>query len=126
MLAYSKKIEIINISVSIPLTNLFLQWISIIAFVSYGVSCFYSNKLIFEFKRYGCESWRKLIAGLEIAGGIGLLIGFEYAPLRVFCSACLAVLMICAISVRIKIKDPFLACVPAISLFFINLYLALL
>lgn len=106
--------------------DLFLQWASIIAFISCGVCCFYSNRLISEFERYGFESWRKLIAVLEIAGGMGLLIGFQSELLRVLSSASLAVLMLSAILVRIKIYDPFYAFLPAIALFLINVYLAIL
>jgi uncharacterized membrane protein YphA (DoxX/SURF4 family) len=78
-----------------------------------------------EFERYQLSSMRKLIGFLEIAGGIGILFGFFYQPLLTLSALCLALLMLCALLVRIKIQDKFVSCLPALILCVINFYIVL-
>jgi hypothetical protein len=106
--------------------NLLLQAISAVAFFVYGVGCFYSASLITEFERYGLKALRKLIGALEIAGALGLFIGFYLPILRLLSAGGLSMLMFFAIIVRWKIKDPILQWIPAIVLFLINLSIALI
>ena len=107
-----------------PLARTIVQSISAFAFLGYGVACFYSPSLVLEFERYKLSSLRKLTGSLEIAGGMGLLFGFYYDPLRILSSGCLALLMFFAILVRMKVKDPFLAWGPAVIWFLFNIYIA--
>jgi uncharacterized membrane protein YphA (DoxX/SURF4 family) len=106
--------------------NLLLQAISAVAFFVYGIGCFYSASLISEFERYGLKALRKLIGALEIAGALGLFIGFYLPILRFLSAGGLSMLMFFAIIVRWKIKDPILQWIPAIVLFLINLSIALI
>jgi hypothetical protein len=101
----------------------FLAFTSSFLFFVYGISCFFSAKLILEFKRYGFEKYRVLIALVEILGSLGLIGGLYYNPLMLLSSAVLTVLMIGAVFVRMKIKDPILLWLPALVLLFLNMFL---
>lgn len=101
----------------------FAQCLSILAFMSYGVACFYSPSIEAEFLRYRLPQLRKLTGALEIAGAIGLTAGFFYDPLRVLSAGCLVLLMIFAIIARIRINDSFLAMLPAIILLILNIFI---
>jgi hypothetical protein len=99
------------------------QSLSILAFASYGVACIISPHFEAEFERYGLPKFRRLIGLLEIMGALGLLIGFIFDPLRILSAGCLSLLMVCGIAVRIKIKDNFLAMLPALILMLLNIFI---
>jgi len=98
--------------------------ISAVSFILYGAACLITDSLSKEFERYQLPSMRHVIGSLEIAGGFGLLIGFYYSWLQILSAFCLALLMFCAILVRIKIRDPILSSIPALILLIINAYIA--
>jgi hypothetical protein len=100
------------------------QVLSIVAFLVYGLGCFYSKTLVVEFERYNLSALRRVTGALQVAGALGLLVGFLYDPLKVLAAACLAVMMIVALFVRAKIGDPILLWAPAFSLFALNLFVA--
>lgn len=100
------------------------QVCSIVAFLSYGTACFISSRLVAEFKRWGLEPLRKVTGGLEIAGALGLLIGFFDPIIRTLSAAGLSVMMICAVLVRAKIRDRAMLWAPAVILLLINLAIA--
>lgn len=67
-----------------------------------------------EFSRYGLPHQRKLIGILQIVGSAGLFIGMFTGPvLSLIALAGLTVLMSMGVLVRIKIKDPWPAILPA-------------
>jgi hypothetical protein len=101
----------------------FLACTSSFLFLGYGLSCFVSPKLILEFKRYGFERYRVVIAITEITGAFGLIGGLYSNPLMILSSGILTVLMIGAILVRMKIKDPFSRSLPALVLLVLNAFL---
>lgn len=76
-----------------------------------------------EFKRFGLERFGTLTALLELLGAVGLFIGLYNFQLSIISSGGLALLMLCGVLVRIKMKDSFLLTVPALVYFFINLYI---
>lgn len=76
-----------------------------------------------EFKRYSLEKLRIVTGFLEILGGLGLLIGLEYTFILKLAALGLAMMMIAALFVRIKIKDSPLQSVPALTLLLINLFI---
>ena len=106
-------------------TLLIAQLVSSISFLSYGVACFWSAKLTAEFQRWGLASIQKLTGALEILGALGLAGGFMYPTLRTLSAGGLALMMVAAIVVRAKIRDPLLHWLPAIILLLLNLYIAL-
>ena len=104
-------------------TERFVQIVSILTFLFYGLLCLLSEKTIIEFKRYGLPQFRKLTGVLEIAGALGLIVGFYSHPILLLSAAGLALLMLCGVIARIRIKDPIIAILPAFTLFFLNLFL---
>lgn len=72
-----------------------------------------------EFDRYGLKKFRKTTGILEVAGGIGLLLGLEFQLLLLLASAGLAALMFMGVITRIRIHDKFALLLPALVYFFI-------
>jgi hypothetical protein len=106
------------------LVHFIAQCVSIVAFLAYGLSCFFSDTIVREFERYGLPKMRKLTGALEIAGALGLIAGFFIDPLRVLSAGCLALLMTFGVLARLRIKDSFFAMLPAIVLLLINLLIS--
>jgi len=76
-----------------------------------------------EFKRYRLEQFRTLTGFLELAAGLGILVGL-YQPFIYLISVLgLSLLMFLGIIIRLRIKDPWLEIIPAIFYFFLNGYL---
>jgi len=73
-----------------------------------------------EFSRWGYEDYRYLIGSFQLLGGIGLLIGLFFKPLIILSSSCLTIMMIMAVYVRFKIRDPFQMTLPALFYTIIN------
>ncbi len=107
---------------------LIAQLVSTLAFFFYGCICVFTSKLVAEFERYGLSGMRVATGILEILGAVGMLLGFYYPILTQLASAGLSLIMLCAIYVRIRIKDSIFQMSPAIFLFCVNaliLYLEL-
>lgn len=104
---------------------LLAQLISAIAFLVYGVACFYSQKLTLEFQRWGLAWIQKLTGALEVLGALGLLVGFSNPTLRMLSAGGLSLMMLVAVGVRAKVRDPFLQWLPAVLLLLLNLYIML-
>jgi hypothetical protein len=100
--------------------SLILILISGVSFVIYGISSFFSKKMLIEYKRWGYPEQRLLIGGLQFLGGLGLFIGLYFKPLIPLSSASLLLLMLAAIGVRIKIKDQPIMMLPAVFYALIN------
>jgi hypothetical protein len=101
------------------------QDLSAVLFAAYGLSCFFSQKMIDEFDRYRLKSQRVLTGILQIAGSIGLAVGHFNRPILLLSAGGLALMMLLAVVTRFRIKDPFYAALPAFSLFLLNLYIVL-
>jgi|TARA_B100001059_G_scaffold23791_1_gene19118 hypothetical protein len=101
-------------------SSLILILISGVSFVIYGISSFFSKKMLVEYKRWGYPEQRLLIGGLQFLGGLGLFIGLYFKPLIPLSSASLLLLMLAAIGVRIKIKDQPIMMLPAVFYALIN------
>ena len=97
--------------------NVALILCSAISFLGYGAACFLSDSLKREFDRYGFGSQRALIGGLQLCAAVGLLVGLSQPGL--------ALMMLVAVGVRIKIKDTFLQTTPALFYLVLNAYLCL-
>ena len=99
------------------------QGISALLFIGYGLSCFLSREMIAEFDRYLLTKLRVLTGVLQIAGGLGLIVGYFNRPILLFSAAGLAVMMFLALVTRYRIRDSIVASLPAFSLFALNAYL---
>ena len=109
----------------LPLLNVALILCSAISFLGYGTACFLSGSLKREFARYGFGSQRALIGGLQLCAALGLLAGLSQPWMGRAAAAGLALMMLAAVGVRIKIKDTLLQASPALFYLVLNTYLCL-
>ncbi|MEO6347796.1 MAG: DoxX family protein [Aquaticitalea sp.] len=102
-----------------------ITWFSSLAFLYFGINCFYSNFIKAEFIRYNFPQFRRLTGYLQLLGATGLLVGFYFSPiLLLFSSVGLSLLMFAGFMVRLKIKDNFIKSSPAFTFAAINLLIA--
>ena len=96
-------------------------YFSALSFLFYGISSFYSRRLIYEYERWGYNKLRIIIAILQILASFGLIIGAYYLPfLLSLVSFSLTIMMLVAVFARIKIKDSIANTIPAILYVIIN------
>ena len=101
----------------------FLAIFSGLAFIGYGLSLFFSNKMKSEFERFQLQRFMYLVGSLEILGGLGQLIGIFVNPLLVFSSIGLSILMLMGVLTRVRLKDNFILILPAFFFLILNSYL---
>ena len=105
--------------------NTALILFSAISFLAYGSACFFSAYMKREFARYQLGSQRVLVGGLQLCAAIGLLAGLSQPWMGRAAAAGLAVMMLVAVGVRIKIKDTLPQTTPALLYLVLNAYLCL-
>ncbi len=105
--------------------KLVLILFSAISFLGYGGACFLSANMKLEFDRYHLGSQRALVGGLQLCGVIGLLAGLSQPWVGRAAAAGLALMMLVAVGVRIKIKDSLMLTLPALFYLALNAYLCL-
>lgn len=99
------------------------QGLSILAFASYGTSTLLSGGMVAEFERYGLARLRELTATLQIVGSLGLLAGYFFRSLLLLSAGGFTAMMLLALLVRVRIRDPISAMIPAFVLLYLNLFL---
>jgi hypothetical protein len=103
-----------------------LIWFSGVAFVYFGLNCFYSEFIKLEFTRYNLAGFRKLTGFLQLCGAFGLLLGLYFNTLILFlASTGLFLLMLGGFIVRLKIKDSFIQSFPSFGFSVLNLFIAI-
>ena len=105
--------------------NSVLILFSALSFLAYGSACFFSSYMKREFERYHLASQRTLVGGLQSCAAIGLLAGLSQPWMGRAAAAGLALMMLVAVGVRIRIKDTLLQTVPALLYLALNAYLSL-
>lgn len=106
-----------------PSLNSVLILFSALSFLGYGSACFLSPYMKREFERYRLASQRTLVGGLQWCAAIGLLAGLSQPWMGRTAAAGLALMMLVAVGVRIKIKDTLLQTMPALIYLALNAYL---
>lgn len=96
---------------------------SAVSFLTYGTACFLHPRLKQEFNRYGFGPQRTVIGGLQVLAAVGLFAGFSQPWMGKAAAGGLALMMLVAVAVRIKIHDNFLQTLPAATYLGINGYL---
>lgn len=96
---------------------------SAVSFLGYGVGCFASDYLRQEFHRYGLEARRGLVGGLQCAAALGLFAGFWFPWLGQAAAGGLALMMLVALAVRLRIRDSVTQMLPALGYLGLNAYL---
>jgi uncharacterized membrane protein YphA (DoxX/SURF4 family) len=75
-----------------------------------------SANMLEEFTAYGLPGWFCYLVGfLKVASGVALLAGLLYPVLVLPAAVVVAVLMLGAIAMHLKVRDPFRKSVPAIA-----------
>jgi uncharacterized membrane protein YphA (DoxX/SURF4 family) len=99
--------------------------VSAALFLGYGSLCLLSDGMRAEFERFGLSRFRRLTGGLEVLGGVGLLVGLLVPAVLVAASAGLALLMLLGVIARVRVRDPFVELLPAGVLLVANLFILL-
>ena len=92
-----------------------------VSFIIYGINSFSSQKMVLEFKRWGLEKKRKIIAVSQFICGVLLCLGLISKTMLFISSSFLVIMMLTAVYVRIKIKDNISEILPAMSYLLIGL-----
>jgi hypothetical protein len=106
----------------LELTRL-VQAVMIIAFASYGAGCFLSAQMIAEYERFGSRRLRLWTGGLQIAGSVGLLVGYCSRPLLVLAAGGFVVMMSAALLVRWRLRDTLRESLPAVGFLVLSIFL---
>jgi uncharacterized membrane protein YphA (DoxX/SURF4 family) len=107
-----------------PLNSVLILF-SALSFLGYGSACFWYPPMKREFERYRLESQRTLVGGLQICAAIGLLAGLSQPWMGRAAAVGLALMMLVAVGVRIRIKDTLLQTLLALLYLALNAYLSL-
>jgi hypothetical protein len=99
--------------------------ISSLSFFGYTVAYFVSPNMKKEFKRFGLEKIGLLTMVLEFIGAAGLIVGLKFNPILIVSSLGLALLMLCGLIVRIRLKDNLWISLPALFYMVLNTYIFL-
>lgn len=78
--------------------------------------------MVDEFSRYGMPQFRRLIGVLEVAGGLGLIVGYILPVIQILAASGLALLMLLGCLLRVRIKDSILQILPAFIFLVLNLF----
>jgi uncharacterized membrane protein len=102
-----------------------LLYFSAFAFLFFGVTCLFTNRMQKEFIRFGLNNNQRLVTGvLQLIGAIGLLL-FKYSLLLATVSATgLSILMLLGVIVRMRIKDSIYESSPAFVFMVMNAIIA--
>jgi uncharacterized membrane protein len=107
-----------------------LSVVSSLVFIVYGVFCAFTPSMVADFHRFGLDSFpinlRILTGVLEILGGTGLLVGLRWRPALWLSAAGLALLMLIAFGVRLKMRDSVALSTPSFLLMLLNAYILIL
>ena len=107
-----------------PLNSVLILF-SALSFLGYGTACFLSPYMKREFERYRLASQRTMIGVLQVCAAAGLLAGLSQPWMGRAAAAGLALMMLVAVGVRIRIKDTLLQTVPSLIYLALNAYLSL-
>ena len=94
--------------------------LSALSFLGYGLGCFFSAYLQQEFSRYRLASQCRLVGVLQCLAALGLLAGFWLPWIGQAAAGGLALMMLVALGVRIRIGDSFVQMLPAVGYLALN------
>ena len=102
-----------------------LTLLSGIAFLLYGIICVSSRSMVGDFHRFGMDNLRVFTGCLEILAGIGLFVGLWWLPAQVLSAGGLALLMLVAFCIRVRLRDSLAAALPSLLLLFLNVFIVI-
>jgi hypothetical protein len=81
--------------------------------------------MVLEFKRFGLPDSQRLLTGvLQLSGSAGLITGFFIPVIGLMASGGLALMMLVAFLVRMKIRDGFWETVPSVLFLALNSWIS--
>jgi hypothetical protein len=98
------------------------QVASALGFAGYGIACLTSARMKAEFVRFQVPRLRVATGSLQIAASAGLFLGLAETRLALAASLGLCLMMLCAMWVRLRIRDPLSGFIQALACFALNLY----
>ena len=107
----------LNITIAAALSSACFFW--------YGAGLLRSRSMMAEFERYQLARYRTLTGALQVAAAAGLLVGLRVHSVLLIAAGGLAVMMLGAIVVRLRVRDPLPAAIPALVLLCLNLFIVL-
>ena len=96
---------------------------SALSFLGYGLGCFFSSYLRQEFRRYRLADQCAIVGILQCMAALGLFAGFTVPWIGQAAAAGLALMMVVALGVRIRIRDSAPQMLPALGYLVLNAYL---
>ncbi len=93
---------------------------SALSFLGYGLGCFFSAYLQQEFRRYQLGAQCRLVGILQCLAALGLIAGFWFPWLGQAAATGLALMMLFALGVRIRIGDSLAQMLPAAGYLALN------
>ena len=106
-----------------PLITMMAQGLSMVLFIWYGLTCLFSERMVSEFTRYHLSHLRVLTGALQLAGGLGILVGHFYRPILLLSAGGLAMMMFVALLTRFRIRDPLPLAIPSFCLCILNIFI---
>ncbi|MEK4299311.1 DoxX family protein [Oceanobacillus sp. FSL W8-0428] len=105
-----------------------LQFILIVIFVSVGIQKILGHEQqISIFKHLKLPQWFRVVTGwVEVAGVVGLIIGFWLPWVVVIAGLWFAITMLIGVIVHIRVKDSYSKSIPAFILLIISVTLSTL
>jgi len=100
-----------------------LSYFSGLSFLGFGVSCFFSNKMVLEFQGYQLARFRTTTGFFQIVGAIGLLCASQSDLIWSISSLGLTILMLLGFIVRLRIKDSWIQSFPSLFYMVLNGYI---
>lgn len=94
-------------------------------FFWYGAGLLRSRAMMAEFERYRLAPYRTLTGAFQMLAAAGLLVGLRVRPALLLSAGGLAVMMAGAVVVRLRVRDPLPAAIPALILLCVNLFVVL-
>lgn len=98
------------------------QVLSALGFAVYGTGCLTSKRMEAEFLRFRLPAMRVVTGLLQLTASAGLFLGLSYPVLALPAALGLCLMMLCAMWVRLRIKDPVHGFLQALACFVLNLY----
>jgi uncharacterized membrane protein len=106
-----------------PLALMLAIVVSTVSFLFYGLACLFTDHMVVEFERFGLSHMRRFTGALEIAGALGLIVGYAIPPVTLASSGGLALLMLLGAGVRVRVGDSFIETLPALIFLGLNVFI---
>jgi hypothetical protein len=104
-------------------TLIVAQVVSALGFAGYGIACLTSTRMKAEFVRFQVPRLRIVTGSLQIAASAGLFLGLGETRFALAASLGLCLMMLCAMWVRLRIRDPLSGFIQALACFALNVYI---